>query len=241
MQVTVIPTTTEGVYNLKNVEANALLGAQDAGVFTVDSHNNYAIAEATQASVNVKIDADVKYGTRIFPFTPSLSGVTFYSCEAAVGDVLTLEEVTTPAADTPYILYAENGLESTTLSDWGVASALTKTEGALTGVYTATDAPVGNYVLQKKDGKVAFYEVAENEQPSVGANRCYLTWPDGGQQGARAFFFPFNNTTAINAINALTSGKAEIFNAAGVKVPALQKGMNVIRTADGKTQKVMVK
>lgn len=240
MEVTVIPTNEEGFYNLKNVEANALLGAQDAGVFTVNSHNKYTIAEASQASVAVSIAEGVKWGTRIFPFNPSLTGVIFYSCSAVNGDILTLTEVEEPKADTPYILYAESGLESTDLSGWGVlANEEAKTVGYLTGVYTDTDAPVGSYVLQKNDNeKVAFYVVAENEQPTVGANRCYLTWP---QAGARAFYFPENNATAIKTINALTSGKAEIFNASGVQIPALQKGMNIIRTADGKSQKVMVK
>ena len=86
---------------------------------------------------------------------------------------------------------------------------------------------------------MAFYKVKGGEEPTVGANRCYLNWPNGSS--ARAFFFPENNATAIKAINALTSGKAEIFNASGAKIPALQKGMNIIRTADGKSQKVMVK
>ena len=45
----------------------------------------------------------------------------------------------------------------------------------------------------------------------------------------------------INAINALTAGKAEIFSVAGARIPSLQKGVNIIRTADGKTTKVLVK
>ena len=49
------------------------------------------------------------------------------------------------------------------------------------------------------------------------------------------------DATGINTINVLTSGKAEIFNAAGARIPSLQKGVNIIRTADGKTSKVLVK
>lgn len=237
-------TATNGQFQLLNVSDDNKVIARNAdypdnGMYTSGTAN-FTIAEASQASVNVTIANDVKWGTRIFPFNPSLTGVIFYSCSAVNGDILTLTEVEEPKADTPYILYAESGLESTDLSGWGVlANEEAKTVGYLTGVYTNTDAPVGSYVLQKNDnGKVAFYVVAGNEQPNVGANRCYLTWP---QAEARAFYFPENNATAIKTINALTSGKAEIFNASGVQIPALQKGMNIIRTADGKSQKVMVK
>ncbi len=244
----IVATTTPNVFNIVNTLTNTNIDCQvDGDIYTDEdiTLDGFSIAEANQASVGVSIDADVKYGTRIFPFTPTLpAGVKAYSCEEANGKTLTLVEVEKPAAGTPYILFAENGLSSTNLSGWGVLSSLeAKSNGALTGVYTATYAPKESFVLQKNDGKVAFYEVGNNNDIEVPANLCYLTWPAGGQPsaGARAFFFPENNATAIKAINALTSGKAEIFNASGAKIPALQKGMNIIRTADGKSQKVMVK
>ena len=56
-----------------------------------------------------------------------------------------------------------------------------------------------------------------------------------------AYFFDDNQTTGINAIEALTSGDAQIFNAAGAQLPKLQKGLNIIRKADGTSFKVMVK
>ena len=85
---------------------------------------------------------------------------------------------------------------------------------------------------------MAFYLVAEGQEPTVGANRAYLTVPSPARL---AFFFGDDNTTGIEAINALTNGTAEIYNVNGVKVPALQKGMNIVKTADGKTQKILVK
>jgi fructose-1,6-bisphosphatase/sedoheptulose 1,7-bisphosphatase-like protein len=48
-------------------------------------------------------------------------------------------------------------------------------------------------------------------------------------------------TTGVSAIEALTSGEALIFDANGVQQPRLVKGLNIIRTKDGKTRKVMVK
>jgi len=245
MKIKIQATATDGQFKLLNVEAdNAVIARNttnpDNGVYT-DGDANFTIAEANQASVGVSIDADVKYGTRIFPFTPTLpEGVKAYSCSEATGKTLTLVEVSTLAANTPYILFAENGYSGDALTGWGIAGDTKYTVGLLTGVYANTEAPAGKYVLQNND-KVAFYLVEYGNEPTVDAYRCYLDWPDEDPQNARAFFFPENNATAIKAIDALTSGKAEIFNASGVQIPALQKGMNIIRTADGKSQKVMVK
>lgn len=240
----IVATATPNVFNIVNTLTNTNIDCQAGGNIYTDETitlDGFSVAEATLASVGVSIDADVKYATRIFPFTPSTwpNGVVAYSCEAASGDILTLVEVYAPAANVPYILFAEGG-STGSISGWGTAGETSYTAGWLTGVYEKTDAPVGSYVLQNNNDKVAFYLVAEDEQPEVGANRCYLNWVESNNE-ARAFYFPENNATAIKTINALTSGKAEIFNASGVQIPALQKGMNIIRTADGKSQKVMVK
>lgn len=235
----IAPTSTANVFNIINTITNSSIDCQDGGnIYTENKNTGFSLAEASQATVNVSIGETVKYGTRIFPFTPSLSGVAFYSCEASEGNLLTLSEVSEPAANTPYILYAENGLESPDLTGWGTAAAETYTTGWLTGVYTATTAPVGSYVLQKNNDKVGFYKVVDGEEPTVGANRCYLS---KSSEARVAFFFDDETTTAIEAIDALTSGNVEFFNAAGTKVPALQKGMNIIKKADGTSYKVMVK
>lgn len=249
LAVQVIPSsTTNGVYTLKNTEANALLGCQDAdsnpsgGIYTVASHNNFTITAASKPSVSINISQPILFATRIFPFTPELpSGVKAYSCAETVGDVLTLEEVTVPAANTPYILYAENGYSGDALTGYGTATADSYTTGLLTGVYTSTAAPVGSYVLQNNNDILAFYKVADGKQPAVGAYRAYLTVPNNN---ARALFFSFdddNQTTAVKTIEALTSGKSEIYNTSGVRQNALQKGMNILKMEDGSIRKVMIK
>lgn len=53
-----------------------------------------------------------------------------------------------------------------------------------------------------------------------------------------------NDTTDIMAIEANddeATESVEIYNTAGVRIPALQPGVNIIKTADGKTRKVFVK
>ena len=238
--ITVIPTAKEGVYNIRNTAANNYIGSQDAGVFTVNSHIDFFLKKAEKAVADLEINKDVKYATRIFPFKPTLpEGIKAYACAELDETTLTLTEVAAPEMNVPYILYAENGANSF-LEDWGKGVNLTYTEGLLTGVYEDTAAPEGTYVLQNQpeaDG-VAFYVV--EDAVTVSANRAYLKAP-ATDAGVKAFRFPAEETTGINAVNALTAGKAEIFSVAGARIPSLQKGVNIIRTADGKTTKVLVK
>lgn len=238
-------TTTENVWKLYNTEAQKNIGTNgkdNNDFFTNADRSDIRIIEVNQTSVPITILSDNKFATRIFPFTPALpSGVKAYSCAATEGDVLTLEEVAEPAANTPYILYAENGYTGEALTGYGTATADSYNTGLLTGVYTTTPAPVGSYVLQKNNDILAFYKVADGKQPTVGAYRAYLTVPNNN---ARALFFSFdddNQTTAVKTIEALTSGKSEIYNTSGVRQNALQKGMNILKMEDGSIRKVMIK
>jgi hypothetical protein len=236
--VAVIPTATEGKWNLKNTEANNFIGAQDEGVYTVNSHIDFSIVETTKPSIAINTTA-AGWGTTILPFAVASlpEGVKAYTCAAAVGTTLTRVEVTALEANKPYII---EGAWNETVTGDAQGTALSYTEGLLTGIYAESKAPVGKYVMQKLDEKVGFFLVAEGSEPTIKANRCYMTAPAAGEARA-AYFFTDDVTTGINAVEALTSGDAQIFNAAGAQLPKLQKGMNIIRKADGTSYKVMVK
>ena len=241
--VTVIPTATEGVYNLRNIEANNYIGSQDAGVYTVNSHIDFNIVETQKPSIEINTTA-AGYGTVMLPFAVAEipSGVKVYSCAEVDGTTLTLEEVTAFEANKPYII--EGAWEATLTGD-AQGTALTYKEGLLTGVYADTDAPGGSYVLQLHDGKTkpAFYLVEENAPAgiTVTKNHAYLNAPANGAN-VRGFFFPeAGEATGIDAIGVLTSGNYDaIYTANGVKVESLQKGLNIV-VKDGKSYKIFVK
>ena len=235
LEITVIPTATNGVWNLYNTAAKQYIGSQDAGVYTVNSHIDFNIVETTMPSITINT-TDAKWGTVILPFAQVLpDGVKAYSCAEVSGTTLTLVEVTDLEANKPYII---EGVWNAIVTDNAQGTALTYTDGLLTGVYKTTAAINDTYILQKQDETVGFFKVnTETAQPNVPANRAYLTTPAGARPAA--FFFD-GEATAINAINALTAGQAEIYDVNGVKQNKLQKGMNIIRT-NGKTMKVMVK
>lgn len=236
LAVTVIPTATEGVWNLKNTEANNYIGSQDAGVYTVNSHIDFNIVETSKPSIEINTKA-AGYGTVMLPFAVAEEnmpeGVTVYTCSEIKGDGITLnlEAVNALEANKPYII---EGNWDETLTGDAQGTALTYGNGLLTGVYAATLAPVDSYVLQKNDDVVGFYKVAENEQPTVGANRAYLTAP-ATSGGVKAFFFDEGTATAIQSVfSGVAAG--EIYDLSGRKLNKLQKGVNIV---NGK--KVMVK
>ena len=212
------------------------------------AYNNFTLTYYDQSSVDMTIVASAQYGTFIAPFDVTIpNDVTAYTVDAVADNgelTLTALENTIPA-NTPVVVYSEaaDGVNETFYGRDN--STDDTTEGLLTGVYEETEVAPGNYVLQLLNGKVAFYKVsAETAAVTVDANRAYLTKPSNtADSGIKAFFFGADNDTptGISAIEILLSGSAEIYNAAGVKVTTPQKGVNIIRTADGKTQKVLVK
>ena len=233
--VTVIPTAIEGKWNLRNTEANQYIGSQDEGVFTVNSHIDFNIVETTKPSIDINTTV-AGWGTTMLPFAVASlpEGVKAYSCAAVNGATLTLDNVSALEANKPYII---EGAWNETLTGDAQGTALNYTEGLLTGVYAATPAPEGSYVLQNNDSKVGFYLVAEGEgqQPTVGANRAYLTVPAQGGVKADAFFFDEGTATAIKSVfDGVAAG--EVYDLAGRKLQKLQKGVNIV---NGK--KVLVK
>ena len=54
------------------------------------------------------------------------------------------------------------------------------------------------------------------------------------------FNYKEDSETAISGIHA-ANGEAQLFTVDGVKLSKLQKGLNIVRTADGKVKKVLVK
>jgi hypothetical protein len=242
MSFLIAPSTTEGTFNIYNTVTNSTIACQDGGnLYTEEGNADFKLVKTSQPSITVD---NGEYGTLMLPFAQVIpEDVHVYTCAKIEdnGYTLILTEVTEGgiAANVPYIVEGE--WNATLTGDAKGNNSLTVTSGLLTGVYAKQDAPNGSYILQNQNDKVGFYLVnTENAKPKVPANHAYLTVPES--QGANAFFFPAGGeATAITAIQALTSGNAQIFDANGVQQQRLLKGVNIVRTQEGKTVKVMVK
>ena len=234
---TITATNTEGVYNFTNA-SNINLGAQDAGLYGTTRNNNLLIVETSKPSITINTSA-AGWGTTILPFAVAEipEGVKVYSCAEASNGQLTLVEEATLEANKPYII---EGTWNETLTGDAQGTELKNTVGLLTGTYVSmtTDDLMNKYIMQKQGEKVGFFKVDGKAQPSLRANRAYLTVTEDTE--VKAFYLD-DETNSISAIEALTRGNAEIFNINGVKQNSLQKGINIIKTADGKIQKIMVK
>jgi hypothetical protein len=233
------PADVEGAFVIYNTVTNSTIACQSAGNLYTEAGNAYFKVVETTKPVITFNTTDAGYGTVMLPFAKALpEGVKAYTCSAVKGDdesVLELEEADAIEANKPYII---QGAWDAELTGDAQGIALSYTDGWLTGVYAQTEAPNNSYVLQKHDDTVGFYRVdTEFHTPQVGANRAYLTVPNNSRP---AFFFGEDETTGINAIQALTSGEAEIYNAAGARIPTLQKGMNIV-IRNGKRYKMIVK
>ena len=190
-----------------------------------------------------------KYGTFIAPFDVTLpEDVNAYTVTGMDGSTLEMTQVEGTALTANTAVVLENTTDADvaeTFTGAGTATQDTYETGLLTGYYkpvlvkASTDA-VSNYIIQTQDGKQAFRKVTADYTTQT-PNRAYLTVE--GSSNVKAVFFPGQgDATGINAVSTLLGGDVEgIYTVGGAKVNNLQKGVNIIRTADGKTQKVLVK
>ena len=201
-------------------------------------YNNFSLTYyGTEVKIAVK---ENKYSTFIAPFDVTIpEGVTASKVTGTEGEILVFEglEETIPA-NTPVVLYSENGCEETFIGT-DLSTDVTYTVGLLTGTYEeSTTVPAGSYVLQTQDNGQKFYLVGEDTKFKM-PNRAYLTVDNAA--GVKAFSFG-GETTGINGIGTLTDGAVEsIYTINGTRVNSLQKGLNIVKMSNGKTQKVLVK
>jgi len=257
-EVTAIAITplSETEYQLNLAEATLrdgfyVLTVQTAGITDQEGFNGKAGKTASWiqfADITVTMNiTDAHYATFIAPFDVEIpTGVTAYTVsglEEGSETTLALSEIKqTIPANTPVVLYSESPTRKDFTGQSLAAGADTYTNGILTGVYKATPAPDGTYVLQNHDNIVGFYQVdAQLLTPTVPAYHAYLTRP-ATDSDAKAYLFPGTVITSIEAVTALNLGEAEgIYNGSGVRLNALQKGINIVKMKNGLTQKILVK
>lgn len=175
-------------------------------------------------AASLAVNSAAHYGTFCAPFDVTIPvGVQAFTISGIdKNGILTLEQKNTIPAHTPVIVYSESTTDINAVQ-FGVATSSTATSKYLTGVYTDTKAPLGSYVLQNQNGRVGFYHV-EGTQPWVRANRAYLTVP--ASANVKAFYM--DDATAIQTVEELLIGKAEIYDLAGRRQQKLQKGINIV-------------
>lgn len=184
------------------------------------------VGDLANATVSI---SDALVTTFCAPFAVTIpadyqSFVTASTVTGINGRLLILEPVSDYVipANTPVVIQTPVAAQ---LPVSGIFVKDTPVAGLLTGVYENTPAPVGSYVLQNLNGKVGFYLVAEGKQPTLGANRCYLTVP---ASGVKAFYLDGDDATGISNVDANVDANEVIYNIAGQRINELQKGINIV-------------
>lgn len=182
-----------------------------------------------------------KYGTFVAPFDVVLpEEVTAYTVEVK-GENAVLKEFkqggeTLPAGN-PVIVKGTDAISKTYVGE--PSTNATVEANGLVGFYqSGTEVPAGAYVLQTQNGEQGFYKVGSTTVNGV-KNRCYLPAATANAR-LRIVLEDGENATAVNGVNTEAT-PAEYYSANGMKVAALQKGVNIVKMSNGSVKKVIVK
>ncbi|GEM_PF-4614038 len=104
--------------------------------------------------------------------------------------------------------------------------------------------PVGSYALQNQEGEgLGFYPVQTVEHTPIGAGKAYLTLPKELQANLRPLFFTQDDadrsTTGLQPTRFDSHSATTFYNLNGLPLKAPQKGINIIRKADGTIRKMV--
>ena len=233
-------------FQLINTKVNEGVGQNNNNEMYTTKAADFSFVEAKKVSVPLSIDAKIQYTTRIFPFalTPP-AGVTAYTCNSIFTnegiDYLILNEQSTLVANTPYILYAPNGLTSITLTGWGTGEFSNYSKGYLTGVYETTTAPLNSYVLlNNADNGIGFYQMT-SAQPTINSYQAYIT-----VAGAASILYFDRVGTAVKEVSSDKNENLSVYDLMGRRIESWQeakgkKGLHIIKQNDGTTHKMNIK
>ena len=185
--------------------------------------------EATKAAYTMTSIADGKFGTLVLPFAAQLpADGKAYALDGELNVIdgeLVGSAVTSLAANKPVLVTKAGEYTASAVSVAETSASQINTNGNLTGVYQNTEAPVGSYVLQKHDDRVAFYLV-NNTKPMVKPFRAYIKpQSTNAKQFIKVVFD--GEATGIKEIT-FENTKAEIFDLSGRRVAKAQKGVYII-------------
>lgn len=215
-------TNTSGVYlNIINITAS-YIKLTEAGTVTVFNagaatycpiNQRVVVGNGTLTNIITGVEDDMVKEENI-PVVPSGTGVMLHG--AGTYKCYTDSRLTEPTIATNYLV------------------------GKTAGGYV----PAGSYALQyqDKDG-LGFYPVETENYTPISAGKAYLTLPSGFSANLRALFF--NQADAEHSATAIQSPRFDshsattFYNLNGLPLKAPQKGINIMRKADGTTRKVV--
>ncbi len=216
-------TGTDGVWKLYNTLAETNIGTSSSA--NISSNETYCTFSLTEAElVSVTPTTVNGWATVCVPFLTEVpEGWTAYSCEDYTDSILTLTEVDTLQASTPYIVKCA---AEATLTGAGTyySKYTTLTAGLLTGVLEDTDVESGTYVLTTEPlGAAAFMPAAQDTTQA--AYTAVLT----ATEGDLYYLSADDIVDAISAVEDDTDDDADaaLYDLSGRRVPRAVKGIYI--------------
>jgi hypothetical protein len=214
-----------------NVRATAYVPAASAALYNSLNWGGYiSIKYLTYYKRSTQTGA---FGTICLPYDYTPKGATLYSIESIEDDkvILTAVESNYGLANTAFIYQATEPEQNFPY----VAGEALNTEladvttGVLTSPASYSAVHDGSYMLQTQDSVQAFYKVDGGTY--IMPHRAYLT-PDAVDSNRDAFSLQFasndGNQTGLETIRALTQDSPIIYDINGLRLSALQKGLNIV-------------
>lgn len=206
----------------------------------VTGAETYKVHKATYIRTNVN---STVWGTVCLPFSlTSGNGANYYTYNDISGSTLTVDEAETVAPNTPVVFKKATGDLNINETDATVslnASEASLTSGNLIGTYADADitANGGNIYFINGD---TFHKAQVSLK--VPMYRAYIKY--GAPASPSKLYINVSGEENVDAIGTLTMDNAEVeavYDAAGRRIQTPQQGLNIMRLANGKTVKVMVK
>ena len=219
-----------------------------------DGKDFVALAPFTANTATYSRTMTSNWGTLCLPFAvdaSSMADYSFYTLKNVTGDLITLKQMEGKIeAGTPVLVYSDKGSLSISASNASVVTSPadgTKASGwQLVGSFTETEVPDDGYIISKNKFWLTS-DLKSNSAVKAVKTKGLRAWlksgSDSSEAKAHVLGFAFDDedeTSAIDAIDGLTEGTAEIYDIQGRRIDHLQKGLNIVKT-DNVTKKVMVK
>ncbi len=204
----------------------------------------YKDITATTASYSRSITN--KFGTICLPYAVSSNeNVQYYTLDRKEGSTLYLTKQDDIEAGVPAVF--ENLSEGSTLN--ATASSVT-VKGSVPAAADATLKLIGTFeelVITDAEELAKDYYISGGKfrqatnKLTVNPFRAYFTTTSGNEVKMFNLSFLEEEETGIDNVQRSTFNVQSIFDANGVKLTSLRKGLNIVKTTDGGVQKVMVK
>ena len=182
-----------------------------------------------------------KWATLCLPFAldkPDGWDVRELKSLTTIGEVSTLhfEPVGTLEAGKPYMVKTTEAVSTITADGVSIVSepvATTADGASMVGVFKSGNIPAGYYFVS--DNK--FYQ-AEDESNTIRAFRAYFQIEP--IQGVRDIVISYDEANGIGAVS-LPASPVRLYNLSGRRQSVPQRGINIVRQADGSVRKVIMK